>query len=486
MPSIVMPIIHAIPKLEDYGLSAETGFLPEEPPLLRLPQKYYRPWETIMESFNALLLADRLKEVVDDMPVLSADHLRNDAERRRAFLLLSFIAHGYVWGGKFAAEVLPASIAVPWDRVAAALEVRPVCSHASVCLWNFRPIFAEEPLSLTNLMTLYTFTGSLDESWFYLVSTAMESRGAPTLPIILSAMRSVRANSIKEVTYGLRALAIHIDDMAVALTRMHDKCDPHIFYNKVRPFLAGWRNMAEAGLPQGLRYEGCEDHADGAFRNYSGGSNAQSALIHMLDVALGVEHHQTGDGKLQTIQAISPRNDFMIDMRNYMPANHRRFLEHLEQVANIREFCLEHKDDAILSEAYDACLAMLKAFRDKHLAIVSRFILIPASNARRQASADSRPGTGISATSGTSTPKGLASVISESRSQLKGTGGTNLMAFLKQTRDETGQMAVSNWAKVLMANDYGHADLSNCDERLFIGLNGAEVDDWTEGGICSA
>ena len=467
-----------LPRLEDYGLSATTGFLPEDAPLLRLPQKYFKPWETVMESFNALLMADRLKETVDDMPVLSTVNLRNDAERRRAFLVLSFIAHGYVWGGGAAADRLPASIAVPWDKVSRELEVRPVCSHASVCLWNWRPIFANEPLSLSNLSTLHTFTGSADESWFYLVSTAMESRGAPTLPIILTAIRNARQGNVRDVTYGLRALAIHIDDMAVALTRMHDKCDPHIFYNKVRPFLAGWRNMAEAGLPDGLCYEGCEDTPEGLYRRYSGGSNAQSALIHMLDIALGVEHHQTRDGKTESVQAISPRNDFMLDMRNYMPANQRRFLEHLTEVANIRQFCLDNRQDAVLSEAYDACLAMLKAFRDKHLSIVSRFILIPASAARRIAKAPA------SKDDSTEPGKGLARVVVKGKGELKGTGGTNLMAFLKQSRDETGNMAVSNWAKILMSNNYGEVDLASCDERAFVGLDGSDVDDWASGGLC--
>lgn len=467
-----------IPRLEEYGLSESTGFLPEAAPLLRLPQKYFRPWETVMESFNALLMADRLKDTVDDMPILSTDNLRNDAERRRAFLVLSFIAHGYVWGGPVAAARLPAPIAVPWDRVSRELEVRPVCSHASVCLWNWRPIFANEPLSLSNLTTLHTFSGSADESWFYLVSTAMESRGAPTLPIVLTAIRNARQGNIKDVTYGLRALAIHIDDMAVALTRMHDKCDPHIFYNKIRPFLAGWRNMADAGLPDGLCYEGCEDTPEGAYRQYSGGSNAQSALIHMLDIALGVEHHQTRDGRVESIQAISPRNDFMMDMRNYMPANQRRFLEHLTSVANIRQFCLDYRNDAVLSEAYDACLAMLKAFRDKHLSIVSRFILIPAATAKRISKAP------VNKEESVETAKGLARVVTKARSELKGTGGTNLMAFLKQSRDETGNMAVSSWAKILMSNNYGEVDLAQCDERAFIGLDGSDIDDWAAGGLC--
>lgn len=428
-----------------------------------------------MESLNALLLAGRLKEVIDDMPLLNVEELRNDAQRRRAFLILSFLAHSYVWGETRTATFIPAAVAVPFDQVAAALEVKPICSHASLCLWNWRPIFDEENLSLKNLAIQNTFTGSSDEAWFYLVSTAMEARGAPTLPIILQAIQGVRNESVSDVTYNLRALAIHIDDMAVALTKMHEKCDPTIFYQKIRPYLAGWKNMADAGLPNGLRYEGCEDSREGEYRAYSGGSNAQSALIHMLDVALGIEHHQTVDGTESTVSALSPKNDFMEDMRNYMPAPHRRYLEHLTDVCHVRQFCLSHRDDAVLSEAYDACLAMLKAFRDRHLAIVSRFIVVPAAKARRNVDG----GDDVK-----SEHKGLAKATTKTNAELKGTGGTHLMSFLKQSRDETGNMAVSNWAKNLMANNYGAIDLHEADHRAFIGLAGSYGKDWSEGGLC--
>ena len=230
--------------------------------------------------------------------------------------------------------------------------------------------------------------------------------------------------------------------------------------------------MKDAGLPRGLRYIGCEDHEEGLFRQYAGGSNAQSALIHMLDIALGVDHR---DPTTTDYEHEAPsKNSFLLDMRNYMPAEHRKFLEHLEETCNIRQFCLQHRHHKVLSEAYDACLAMLKVFRDRHLAIVSRYIVIPASKVREQR------------VSLMKTSNGLAKVITSNKSQLKGTGGTNLMNFLKQSRDETGNMAVSNWAKTLMANNYGAIDLAQADHRLFTSLTGSFVNDadWQEGGLC--
>jgi indoleamine 2,3-dioxygenase len=104
-------MIPPIPKLEEYGLSPETGFMPEEHPLERLEDTYYAPWERIMDRFNGLLLAGRLREAVlkvlsdernvliSQLPTLSTLYLETPSEKRRAYVILSFLAHGYIWGG---------------------------------------------------------------------------------------------------------------------------------------------------------------------------------------------------------------------------------------------------------------------------------------------------------------------------------------------------------------------------------------------------
>src|SRR5947199_8623737 len=76
-------------------------------------------------------------------------------------------------------------------------------------------------------------------------------------------------------------------------------------------------------------------------------------------------------------------------MRQYMPGPHRRFLEHLATIANIRDFVEARKNNKELTIAYDACLHMLRTFRDKHIQIVSRYIIIPAKEARKQSSSTS-------------------------------------------------------------------------------------------------
>lgn len=94
-----------VPDLADYGISPSHGFLPSEVPLEILPDPYYTKWEWTVLNMQSLLLSRRIREVVDRMPTLSTVYLATENEWRRAYVVLGFILHGYVWGGNKPAEV---------------------------------------------------------------------------------------------------------------------------------------------------------------------------------------------------------------------------------------------------------------------------------------------------------------------------------------------------------------------------------------------
>jgi hypothetical protein len=98
-------MIPPIPQLEDYGVSPKTGFLPTELPLQCLPHPVYERWERIIKNFQSLLLSKRLRAIIDQLPVIPTSHLDTEAEWRRAYSILSFMAHGYIWGGEKPSEV---------------------------------------------------------------------------------------------------------------------------------------------------------------------------------------------------------------------------------------------------------------------------------------------------------------------------------------------------------------------------------------------
>ncbi|KAM7197595.1 Indoleamine 2,3-dioxygenase [Rhypophila sp. PSN 637] len=448
-----------IPKLGDYGISPTRGFLPETLPLTRLPDPYYNKWEAVVANLQALILSKRLRGVVDRLPMLDTIGLEHDAEWRRAYSLLSFMAHGYIWGGDSPSDRLPPAIAVPLMKVSEHLEVPPVATYAALCLWNFKPLFMDEDIdNLENLATLNTFTGSLDESWFYLVSVAMEARGAPIIPKMLAAIDAARRDDAATVTDSLMDFAVGLDDLTRLLMRMHESCDPRMFYHRIRPFLAGSKNMAEAGLPHGVIYE--DGSGTDEYRQYSGGSNAQSSLFQFFDIVLGIEHRPTGEKRTRDNGsrgreglAPPPKHNFIMDMRRYMPGPHARFLGAVQSVANIRDYVDQHSDNPSLRLAFDACLVALSGLRDKHIAIVARYIVVPSREVRARSRSRSPETTRrqLNLATASRQPQGIAYDTRAGATQqeagkrsLKGTGGTALIAFLRQTRDETAEAAVDD------------------------------------------
>lgn len=324
----------------------------------------------------------------------------------------------------------------------------------------------------------------MDEQWFYLVSVAIEARGAPSIPLMLQAIAAAREGDSAVVTTCLQHMAEILDEVNGLLARMYDNCDPYIFYHRIRPYLAGSKNMADAGLPQGLLYDdGCNPPE---YRQYGGGSNAQSSLIQFFDIALGVEHRPTGVSRKDqsagyTHEAPKSRHGFIHDMRAYMPGPHRRFLEDVDSIANIRSFVEERRGDTALHIAYDACLAMLRVMRDKHIQIVSRYIIVQS---RARASQSTGPGAAPA--------MNLATAVPTDKKKLRGTGGTALIPFLKQARDETSEPTIETWARRLLSNapvTAGSASLSKVGEHAdghleVVGLCGTWTADDSEGGIC--
>lgn len=80
------------------------------------------------------------------------------------------------------------------------------------------------------------------------------------------------------------------------------------------------------------------------------------------------------------------------------------------------------------------------------------------------------------------------------KKNLKGTGGTALIPFLKQARDETGEPAIDSWARRVMNRDFsvkGQGDFFSgklneppVDENDTCGLAGTWTLDENAGGLC--
>ena len=118
-----------------------------------------------------------------------------------------------------------------------------------------------------------------------------------------------------------------------------------------------------------------------------------------------------------------------------MPGSHRRFLEVLTHYSNIRSFVMSSPNEQSLKEAYNAACLTLSAFRDTHMKIVSRYIVLAA----RRGTPKTQSSENVNLATASAQVDGLND---ENPSGLYGTGGTALMPFLKQTRDTTKDATV--------------------------------------------
>ncbi len=380
--------------LAAFDIRSERGFLPEPDPLRQLP-KEFEAWENIAHDLPKLLVAGRQRAVLDGMPALDIGPRLSRPELERAMLLLSYFGHAYIWGGGKPVARLPAGVAVPWHEVARRLGRPPVLSYASYALNNWRRLDARGAIALGNIVLLQEFLGGVDEEWFILVHVEIEAKAAPAIAAIGRVQAGVAANEAEIVEHALGTIAATLRELNATLLRMTERCDPYIYFHRVRPYIHGWKDQPT--LPDGVVYEGVAAYG-GRPQKFRGETGAQSSIVPALDAVLGVAHEN------------DPLRSYLAEMRDYMPPAHRAFIAAVEQGPSLRDFVLRHRAPA-LRDTYNACLRGLQDFRAKHLEYAASYI-------HRQAQSSANP-TDI------------------------GTGGTPFMPYLKKHLDETAAHLLS-------------------------------------------
>jgi indoleamine 2,3-dioxygenase len=317
-----------IPKIEDYGISAELGFLSSQCPAASFGDcgghgSSYARWDELMARLPRLISSRTHRSEIRALPTLDAGELASsEAALHRAYVVLGFLIHAYVWGGRGEepVEIVPPQLAVPFLDVCSRLGMHPVLSYAGLCLWNWKarhdagaPRGGEGFFELDQLEGLASFTGTRGEDAFNHVPVLVEATGGPLIPLLLDAVsvftdttnnnnnnnNSTNNNKITRdaAAYVREALANAskiIAAMGRHLAKLYSTVDAQMFYHELRPFLAGGKSMEKSGLARGFVFQ----LADGTELpvQHGGGSAAQSSLFHFLDAILGVEHEQPRDG----------------------------------------------------------------------------------------------------------------------------------------------------------------------------------------------
>nr|XP_012632885.2 indoleamine 2,3-dioxygenase 1 [Microcebus murinus] len=383
---------------EEYHIDEDVGFaLPN--PLEKLPDDY-KAWMVIAEQLPALIENGQLRAEVEKLPMLSIDGLPGHKPQRLAHLVLGYITMAYVWdrGDGDVRKILPRNIAIPYCKLSEKLGLPPILVYADCVLANWKKKDPNGPMTYENMDILFSFPGGNCGKGFFLVSLLVEIAAASAIkviPIIFSAVQHQDEGTLQK---ALLDVASSLKKALDVFREIHEHVDPQLFFNVLRKYLSGWKGNPQ--LSEGLLYEGVWDTP----RKFAGGSAAQSSIFQCFDVLLGIQQSTGGESAAEFLQ----------EMRTYMPPAHRDFLRSIESGPSVREFVLR-RGDAHLQGAYDECVKALVSLRNYHLQIVTKYIVIPA---RRQPKESEKP----------EEPSGLEN---------KGTGGTDIMNFLKTVRSTT-------------------------------------------------
>lgn len=377
-------------------------FLPKKDPLktYTTDTRSLKLIADIADHLPKLLLTGKVQKTIKDLNVnaLSVNSIIKDGDIREVKLAmahLSFISHAFIWGGKNPEKILPEAIAKPWVKLSNKLERPPILSYGSYCLDNWYRVNSKEDVSLQNVGLLTNFLGGVDEDWFVTIHVCIENAASKAVNAATKLSYLNEDNSINDYLANLKEIVASLKEVNKIFSRMPEKCDPYIYYHRVRPFIFGTKDNPD--LKKGLIYEGQFNNKPQFFRGETG---AQSSIMPFLDGALGIYHTK------------DHLRHYLNEMRDYMPPEHRKMIEDVESRSNAKTFIQQSKR---LVNEYNKCLEEIRKFRALHLEFAATYI--------HQQSQIKNP-------------------FGRGGSTITGTGGTPFMKYLKKHRDETQKQKI--------------------------------------------
>ena len=306
------------------------------------------------------------------------------SELERAMLLYSYIGHAYMWGKNKVENIIPIQISKTWYDISQKLDRPPILSYASYALNNWKIANPDKPFDVENVSIMQNFLGGVDEDWFIMIHVAIEYEAKE----ILSSLKSFFLDKNLDKSYLHKALD-SIKKINAIMNRMPEKCDPFIYYNRVRPYIFGWKN--NPATPNGVIYEGVDAYG-GEPQIFRGETGAQSSIVPALDALLGVTHSN------------DPLREYLDEMRLYMPKEHRELLNGLDEWSKNERTKLDKDEESIT--IINKLIKEVHTFRDKHLEYARVYIY-------------------------------EQSLTNDSNSNIVGTGGTPFMKYLDKHLQET-------------------------------------------------
>lgn len=386
-------------ELKDYGLSRERGFLSHyEIDEISLPEQFAATLDAA-RNLSALLTTGRLRHFLDVLPDPDIGAWAESApveQVRTAMVHYSFLVQAYVWGEDDPPAHLPANLSRPISALADRLGQAPLLPYSAYVLDNWYRLDKNGPITLENIAMYQNFYGGADENWFVLVHVAIEAEAGVLLDNAAKLVGISQEGDSAEATRLLKEMHQAWERIYAHFGRMPERCDPYIYFHRVRPYIHGWANNPALG-GGGLIYDGM-DRYQGKPQAFRGQTGSQSSIVPAMDALFQVGHSD------------DPLKSFLDELHHYRPLEHRRFIEDLAERSSLREL-VGKSDDRALKQAFNACLEQSTRFRTRHLEYAASYI-----NKQAGSIAGNDPEVG--------------------------TGGTPFMKYLKKHRDENRDQMV--------------------------------------------
>jgi len=380
-------------ELSDYGLSRERGFLSHyEIDEIVLPMQF-APIEHAADDLSALLTSGRIRHWLDRLPdpdIANWAATAPEEQVRTAMVRYSFLVQAYVWGEPEPPARLPANLARPIVALAERLGQAPLLPYSAYVLDNWSRIDKAGAIALDNIRMHQNFLGGMDENWFVLDHVAIEAEAGVLLDSAVALVGAADAADAPRSEGLLHEMDLAWERIYAVFKRMVERCDPYVYFHRVRPYIHGWANNP-AFPAGGLVYEGVDKFA-GKPQAFRGQTGSQSSIVPAMDALFGVRHSD------------DPLKHFLDELHHYRPVPHRRFIEDLGAKSNLRAFVAQSGSQS-LRDAFNANLEQVARFRTRHLEYAASYI---------NKQAGSIPGNDPDV----------------------GTGGTPFMKYLKKHRDE--------------------------------------------------
>lgn len=347
---------------ETYDISEKNGFVPTNCADC-LPSEF-ECFQIVRDNLQEKD-CDNFREIVALLPEynneLHSIKKLSLAQCKYMYSFLLMVLNRWVWcTGVSDAKLYnrpPKIIGIPLYLVSKRLQIVPSMTHAAVNLWNNKIIFnSDGTFDLDKIQIINTMTGDESENWFYMIHIAIEASGGRMLWKMSQIHKYFNENPSESIKF-LKKMSDNLKLSTGFIKRMHEGCDPDFFFNRLRIYLSGSEND---NLPEGIILDLSDIGEPDLVLKYAGGSAAQSTLIQVYDALLGVKH--------------SPKiNEYLVNIRNYMPQSHRNYLEMMIKLPSLPE--IVDKNNKELVAELTNCVQQLERFRMSHMGLIHSYIM---------------------------------------------------------------------------------------------------------------